>query len=214
MAKRKIRTLPRDDDGAIRKRYFGRVVEAIETADAETLLRLVGELHVADLGAVVEALEPEQRRRLVELLGIHFDFTALTEVDDTVREEILEELPPQTVAEGVRDTRFRRRGRDPRRPAEGRADRDPRAASGARARRARAQPRLSGELRRPAHADRVHRRAAGLDRRPDDRLYARNRRSAGALLRALRRSTTTGISSAPSRSTVCCAPSARCRSRI
>ncbi len=103
MAKRKIRTLPRDDDGTIRKRYFGRVVEAIETADAETLLRLVGGLHVADLGAVVEALEPEQRRRLVELLGIHFDFTALTEVDDTVRDEILEELPPQTVAEGVRE---------------------------------------------------------------------------------------------------------------
>jgi magnesium transporter len=103
MAKRKIRTLPRDDDGAIRKRYFGQVVKAIETADAETLLRLVGGLHVADLGAVVEALEPELRPRLVELLGIHFDFTALTEVDDAVREEILDELPPQTVAEGVRE---------------------------------------------------------------------------------------------------------------
>jgi len=37
------------------------------------------------------------------LLGIDFDFTALTEVDDAVREEILDELPPQTVAEGVRD---------------------------------------------------------------------------------------------------------------
>jgi magnesium transporter len=103
MAKRKIRTLPRDDDGAIRKRYFGQVVKAIEMADADTLLRLVGGLHVADLGAVVEALEPEQRPRLVELLGIHFNFTALTEVDDTVREEILEELPPKTVAEGVRE---------------------------------------------------------------------------------------------------------------
>jgi magnesium transporter len=103
MAKRKIRTLPRDDDGAIRKRYFGRVVKAIETADVETLLRLVGGLHVADLGAVVEALEAAQRPRLVELLGIHFDFTVLTEVDDHVREEILEELPPRTVAEGVRE---------------------------------------------------------------------------------------------------------------
>ena len=103
MAKRKIRTLPRDDDGVIRKRYFGRVVKAIETADVETLRRLVGELHEADLGAVVEALEPEQRPRLVELLGIHFDFTALTEVDDRVREEILEELLPRTVAQGVRD---------------------------------------------------------------------------------------------------------------
>jgi magnesium transporter len=103
MAKRKIRTLPRDDDGVIRKRYFGRVVKAIETADVETLRRLVGGLHEADLGAVVEALEAEQRPRLVELLGIHFDFTALTEVDDRVREEILEELQPRTVAQGVRD---------------------------------------------------------------------------------------------------------------
>ena len=103
MAKRKIRTLPRDDDGAIRGRYFGRVVKGIVTADVETLLRLVGGLHVSDLGAVVEALEPGQRPRLVELLGIHFDFTALTEVDDRVRDEILEELAPRTVAEGVRD---------------------------------------------------------------------------------------------------------------
>jgi magnesium transporter len=103
MAKRKIRTLPREDDGAIRKRYFGRVVKAIATADVESLRRLVGGLHESDLGAVIEALEPEQRPRLVELLGIDFDFTALTEVDDRVREEILEELPSRTVAEGVRE---------------------------------------------------------------------------------------------------------------
>jgi magnesium transporter len=103
MAKRTIRTLPRDDDGAIRKRYFGNVVKAIGAGDAETLTRLVGGLYVSDLGAVIEALEPEQRPRLVKLLGIHFDFTALTEVDDHVRGEILEELPPRTVAEGVRE---------------------------------------------------------------------------------------------------------------
>jgi magnesium transporter len=36
-------------------------------------------------------------------MGHDFDFSALTEVDDTVREEILEELPSETVAEGVRE---------------------------------------------------------------------------------------------------------------
>ena len=50
---------------------------------------------------MLQALEADRRSRLVELLGIHFDFTALTEVDDAVREEILEELPSQTVEEGV-----------------------------------------------------------------------------------------------------------------
>ena len=34
-------------------------------------------------------------------MGRAFDFTALTEVDDTVREEILEELKPEAVARDV-----------------------------------------------------------------------------------------------------------------
>jgi Mg/Co/Ni transporter MgtE len=37
------------------------------------------------------------------LTGTDFDFSALNEVDDSVREEILEELEPETVAEGVRE---------------------------------------------------------------------------------------------------------------
>ena len=53
------------------------------------------------MGALIEASPPEQRQRLVELLGIDFDFSALTEVDDAVREEILEELPSQAIAKGV-----------------------------------------------------------------------------------------------------------------
>jgi magnesium transporter len=41
------------------------------------------------------------RPRLIKLMGHDFDFSALTQVDDAVREEILEELPTETVAEGV-----------------------------------------------------------------------------------------------------------------
>jgi len=55
----------------------------------------VAELHEADLGDLIEALDPEERPRLVELTGADFDFSALNEVDDTVREEILEELEPR-----------------------------------------------------------------------------------------------------------------------
>jgi len=93
----------RDEAGAIRAEFVERVAAAIDAGAVDTLRALVGELHEADVGALLEALEPEQRPRLVELLGLHFDFTALTEVDDTVREEILEELPAHTVAQGVRE---------------------------------------------------------------------------------------------------------------
>lgn len=104
MTEQKISVPPlRTKDGSIRVAFVRQVARAIDAADTAALRGLVGDLHESDLGAVLEALDPDHRPRLVELLGIHFDFTALTEVDDSVREEILEELPPQTVAEGVRD---------------------------------------------------------------------------------------------------------------
>jgi magnesium transporter len=105
MPRKKSKTPPpmRDDDGAINAKFVAQVARAIDAADVEALRLLVGDLHESDVGAVLEALEADKRSRLVELLGIHFDFTALTEVDDAVRDEILEELPPRTVAEGVRD---------------------------------------------------------------------------------------------------------------
>jgi magnesium transporter len=94
---------PRDEDGTLRADYVEQVVKALDAGNATALRELVGELHEADAGAVIEALDPELRPRLIALMGADFDFTALTQVDDTIREEILEELPPETVAEGVRD---------------------------------------------------------------------------------------------------------------
>lgn len=93
----------RGEDGSVRPDFVAHVGEAIEAADVPALRQLVGDLHESDLGALIETLEPEQRPRLVELLGLHFDFSALTEVNDAVREEILDELPPRTVAEGFRE---------------------------------------------------------------------------------------------------------------
>jgi magnesium transporter len=93
--------LPRNKDGSIRKTFVKSVARRIEAVDAPGLRALVGDLHEADMGALIQALPPDQRPRLVELLGIDFDFTALTEVDDAVRDEILDELPRQAVAKGV-----------------------------------------------------------------------------------------------------------------
>src|SRR3954452_23489106 len=93
----------RDEDGDIRPEFVEKVSDAIKAADAPFLREIVAELHEADLGDLIEALDPEQRPRLVELTAADFDFSALNEVDDSVRDEILEELEPKTVAEGVRE---------------------------------------------------------------------------------------------------------------
>jgi magnesium transporter len=93
----------RDADGAIDEAFVALVAAAIEAGDATSLKLLVGDLHEADTGDLIEALDGELRPKLIALMGRDFDFTALTEVDDAVREEILEELPNETIAAGVRE---------------------------------------------------------------------------------------------------------------
>jgi len=93
----------RDEDGEIRREFVEQIARAIHDANVPLLREIVAELHEADLGDLIEALEPQDRVSLVELTGEDFHFSALNEVDDAVREEILEELEPETVAEGVRE---------------------------------------------------------------------------------------------------------------
>src|SRR4051794_15784423 len=93
----------RDEEGDVRPEFVEKIAGAVQAADAAFLREVVAELHEADLGDLIAALDPDERPRLVELTGADFDFSALNEVDDSVREEILEELEPETVAEGVRE---------------------------------------------------------------------------------------------------------------
>ena len=93
----------RAEDGEIRHEFVEEIARAIHAADTPFLRAVVAELHEADLGDLIGALQPDDRVSLVELTGTDFDFSALNEVDDSVREEILEELEPETVAEGVRE---------------------------------------------------------------------------------------------------------------
>jgi magnesium transporter len=93
----------RDENGEIRHQFVEEISRAIHAAETPFLRAVVAELHEADLGDLIAALEPDDRVSLVELTSTDFDFSALNEVDDTVREEILEELEPATVAEGVRE---------------------------------------------------------------------------------------------------------------
>jgi magnesium transporter len=93
----------RDEEGAIDEAYVAQVATAIAAADKGALQVLVGDLHEADAGDLIEALDADLRRDLIEQMGATFDFAALTEVDDSVREELLESLSPGTVAAGVRE---------------------------------------------------------------------------------------------------------------
>jgi magnesium transporter len=93
----------RDESGAPRLDFLASVARAIVAADADKARDLVGGLHEADLGALLELLDHDARPRLVALMGADFDFTALTEVGETTREDMLEELPVATLVEAMRE---------------------------------------------------------------------------------------------------------------
>jgi magnesium transporter len=92
-----------DAQGEVRQAFVTEVAEAIESGDGDRLKHLVADLHEADQGDLIEALDHDLRPRLIELLGEDFDFAALTEIDDAVREDILDELKTETVIEGMKD---------------------------------------------------------------------------------------------------------------
>lgn len=93
----------RDEEGDVSRDYVDAVAQAVEAGDAERVRDLVRPFHEADQGALIEALPADARARLIGLLGDVFDFAALTEVDDGIREELLDELPTKTVIEGMKD---------------------------------------------------------------------------------------------------------------
>src|SRR5262245_48467834 len=93
----------RDEEGAVGADFVERVAQAIASDDTAALRALIADLHQADVGDLIEALAEELRPQLVQLMGHDFDFSALTEVDATVRDRILDGLPAETVAEGVRE---------------------------------------------------------------------------------------------------------------
>lgn len=92
-----------DEDGVIRAAFLAHIGAAIADRDTLTLKQDVGALHQSEVGDLIEALMPEQRQALVELMGSDFDFTALTEVDDAIRMDIVDAMPNEQIAQAVQE---------------------------------------------------------------------------------------------------------------
>ncbi|MFN3548536.1 MAG: magnesium transporter [Mesorhizobium sp.] len=92
-----------NEEGVIRPSFVAHIGAAIADRDILVLKHDVAGLHQSELGDLLEALLPEQRRALVELLGADFDFTALTEVDEAIRMQIVDAMPNEQIAQGVQE---------------------------------------------------------------------------------------------------------------
>jgi magnesium transporter len=77
------------------------VSRAIEEENGRRLYRLIRPLHPADFADLIERYSGDDRRLLVTVVGRFFDPDILTELDETVREEIIPYLGDEILAKAV-----------------------------------------------------------------------------------------------------------------
>ena len=92
-----------EDDFGLPARLFDQVLDAVEAQDAAALDALLNPLHAADIADLLEQIDTRDRKALLFLWKGGMDGEILSELDDNLREEIIQSLGPVELAEAVRD---------------------------------------------------------------------------------------------------------------
>ncbi len=77
------------------------VSDALAGTDRASAAALVTGLKAPDLADVIELLDPDERVALIQALGPAFDYEVLSELDETVRDQLSEALPNELLARAV-----------------------------------------------------------------------------------------------------------------
>jgi magnesium transporter len=88
-----------DEDNLLKPRFVDSVAAALEQGDEARAYELVEPLHPADIADLFELLEREQRGKLAAAITDLMTHEVVAELNDHVREDMMEALPPEAVAE-------------------------------------------------------------------------------------------------------------------
>lgn len=91
----------RDAEDRITPLWLERLRAFLSAKRAEDVALVMEPLHTSDVGDVLEMLDHDERVALVQLLGDQFDYSALTEVDESIRLDVMEAIPNSEIARGV-----------------------------------------------------------------------------------------------------------------
>ncbi|MBQ0751268.1 MAG: magnesium transporter [Roseovarius sp.] len=92
-----------EDYTPLTRSLIARIMYAVETQNRDMLWAEMEPLHAADIADLLEQSNAYDRRRLIELYGQEFDGDILSELDDSIREEVIGLLTPQVLADAVRE---------------------------------------------------------------------------------------------------------------
>ena len=90
---------PVDEEDRLRPEFVDKVLDAVDAGDDETARRLVQPLHPADVADLIELAARDDREGLVKALAGIISPDVLAEMNDYVREGLLDEMEPQQVAD-------------------------------------------------------------------------------------------------------------------
>ena len=84
-------------------KIMAHIIYCLDVEDRAQLIEVLEPLHPADIADALEQMNAYDRRRLVTLYDQEFAGDILTELDESIREEIMALLRPEVLAEAVRD---------------------------------------------------------------------------------------------------------------
>ncbi|MBB3912159.1 magnesium transporter [Sphingomonas desiccabilis] len=87
-----------DADDRLKPEFVSAVLDAVEADDVETVRALVEPLHPADLADLFELVPGEQRPALASAVADRLDGDVLAEMNDWVRDALIDALEPHQVA--------------------------------------------------------------------------------------------------------------------
>ena len=90
---------PVDEEDRLRPEFVDKVLDAVDAGDDETARRLVQPLHPADVADLIELAARDEREGLVKALAGIISPDVLAEMNDYVREGLIDEMEPQQVAD-------------------------------------------------------------------------------------------------------------------
>ncbi|MBT2129642.1 magnesium transporter [Aliiroseovarius lamellibrachiae] len=95
--------LPEDGDYELDRDTFRPIKAALEAEDPVALAELLDPMHPADIADLMEQLHDDERTMLVQLYGREFDGDILSELAEGLREDVVDAMAPEVLAEAVRE---------------------------------------------------------------------------------------------------------------
>ncbi|MBO6884987.1 MAG: magnesium transporter [Marivita sp.] len=92
-----------EDAYSLDRKAVAQILFAVDRGDREQLVALMDPLHPADIADLLEQINAFDRMRLIKLYDKEFDGDILSELDESIRDEVISILSPQVLADAVRD---------------------------------------------------------------------------------------------------------------